>query len=210
MMLRRTCAFAIMLLAGALPVAVAAQSDTGDEIQQMLTDLDALIIGTQVTTRCALYDSTLTYLTPLEATGAEIRIRELEAALAGEVEGLADQVSAMRAEANAIACGAEGLEPFLDFNRQTADDVIDIALLAWETIEIEQCAYFADDEFLAASRRAKASTDRVDLSGDPERAAYVQQTAQAWAMLFAENCFNLTFEPTQTLPGLVALALPSD
>ncbi|WP_196259064.1 hypothetical protein [Pelagibacterium limicola] len=175
----------------------------------MLTDLDALIIGTQVTTRCALYDSRLSYLTPLEATGVEIRILELEAALATEIEDLADETSAMRAEANSIACGSEGLEPFLDFNRQVAADVIDIALVAWQAIEIERCSYFVDDDFLAATGRAKVQGAAVDLSRDPERARYITEMAQAWVNLFAENCFNLSFEPTQRLPGLIALALPS-
>lgn len=205
---RRTCALALMLLAAALPSIAVAQTEE-EEIEQILTDLDALIIGTQVTTRCALYDSTLAYLTPVEATGAEIRIREIEAALAEVVEGLADQISEMRAEANSIECGSAGLEPFLDFNRQIAGDVTDIALVAWQAIDIEQCSYFVDDDFLAAAGRAEAEAETVDLSSDPERAAYVQQTAQAWVMLFAENCFNLAFEPALTLPGLVALSLPS-
>lgn len=205
---RRRCAFAFALLASALPLVAQAQS-ADEEIAQLMTDLDALIIGTQVTVRCSLYDFTLRYLTPLEASGAEIRMREIEAALSERIEGLAEQISEMRAEANAIACGSAGLEPFLDFNRQIAKDVTDIALSAWRTIEIEQCAYFVDNDFLAAVHRAKEAGEALDLSGDPERAAYVQQTAQAWTMLFAENCFNLSFEPAATLPGLVALALPS-
>lgn len=205
---RRTWALTLSLLLVASPSTGWAQSGEG-EIEQMLTDLDALIIGTQVTTRCTLYDSTLTYLTPLEATAAEIRIREIESILAGTVEELADQVSLMRAEANAIECGSPGLQPFLDFNRQVANDITDIALVAWQSINIEQCAYFVDDDLLAAAGRAKAEAAGVDLSGDPERAAYVQEMAQVWVILFAENCFNLTFEPARTLPGLIALALPS-
>jgi hypothetical protein len=207
MTLRRTCALVITLLATTLPSTGISQT-AADEVEQLLTDLDALVIGTQVSMRCSLYDSSLAYLTPLEATGAEIRMREIEATLRDRVDGLAEQISEMRAEANAIACGAPGLEPFLDFNRQTASDVIDIGLFAWRSIDIAQCSYFVDDEFFAAAQRAKDAGEALDLSGDPERAAYVQQTAQAWTTVFADNCFNLSFQPAPTLLGLVALALP--
>ncbi len=206
---RRPMALAMLLMALVLPSAAHGQ-EADDEIEQLVTDLDALIIGTQVTTRCALFDSSIEYLTPLEVTGAEIRKRELETALSGQIENFADQVSEMRAEANAIPCGSQGLVPFLDFNRQIARDVRDIALVAWQSIEIEQCAYFVDDGFLAAVERAKAASETLDLSGDPARATYVEETGAAWAALFADNCFNLGFEPTQTLPGLIALALPAD
>jgi hypothetical protein len=199
----------IVLLLGYLLASVASAQTTDDEVEQMLTDLDALIIGTQVTTRCALYDSSLEYLTPVDAMGATIRLREIEASLADTVEGLPEQISEMRAEANAIACGAAGLEPFLDFNREIAHDVIDIALVAWRAINIEQCAYFVDDQLLAAVRRAKATSAEVDLAADPERARYIEEAAGAWVGVFNENCFNLAFEPAQTLPGLIALSLPS-
>lgn len=209
MTMRRTCALSLIVLASALPSAALSQT-ADDEIEQMLTDLDAMVIGTQVTTRCALYDSTLVYLTPLEAVAVEIRKREIETALGGAIEGLAEQLSVMRDEANAIACGAPGLEPFLDFNRQIARDVTDIALIAWQSIDIDRCVYFADDAFMAAVGRAKTTRPGTDLDADPGRTAYLTEMAQAWVNLFGENCFNLGFEPTQTLPGLIALALPID
>ena len=207
MPMRRPRALSLVLLACALPSAVFSQ-DAEEEVGQLLTDLDAMIIGTQVTTRCALYDSSLAYLTPLEAAAVDIRRREVETVLAGAVEDLADEISVMRDEANAIACGAPGLEPFLDFNRQIARDVTDIALIAWQGIEIDRCAYFADDEFMAAVGRAKAVEPAMATGAEPERAAYLNETAEAWVNLFNENCFSLGFEPTQTLPGLIALALP--
>lgn len=207
MTMRRLRALSLIALASALPSAALPQT-ADDEIEQMLTDLDAMVIGTQVTTRCALYDSSLVYLTPLEAVAVEIRRRETETALAGALEGLAERLSVMRDEANAIECGSPGLEPFLDFNRQIARDVTAIALIAWQSIDIGQCAYFADEAFMAAVDRAKAMAPNADPGADPGRAAYLNETAQAWVNLFGENCFNLGFEPTQTLPGLIALALP--
>lgn len=199
------------ILACSLALASPAHAQTGEEeIEQLLVDADALIIGISATTRCALFDFTLSYLSPLEATGAEIRLKQIEGLLGSAVEGLPDQLAEMRAEANGVDCGNPGLVPFLDFSAQIAQDTIDIAIVAWREISIDRCSYFADNDFLRAVDRAEAAAAEIDLSADPARAAYIEEMAALWIGLFNDNCFNLGFDPTQTLPGQIALSLPSE
>lgn len=207
MTLRAIPAALLSVMMAIAPLSAQAQTEE-DATEQMLAQLDAMIIGPQVTTRCAFYDDTIDYLSPLESVAVDIRRRETEMALSPIVNDLADRVSTMISEANAIQCGEPGLVPFLDFNRQIAGDVTDIAIVAWQDIAIEQCAYFADEDFMAAVGRAKAAQANVDAATAPDRAAYITSRAQAWVSVFAENCGNLGFQPAQTLPGLIALALP--
>lgn len=189
--------------------AVLPDADLDPALSQALTDIDALIIATQVTTRCALYDSSLAYLSPLSETAARLRIEEMQAMLTSRIPDLPDRLSAMREEANTVDCGNDGLVPFLQFAEQVAADVTAIALRAWAEIDIDSCNYFADDEFLAAADRAQAAASDLPEASDASRRAYLEGRAQAWIGLFADNCYNLTFDPTLTLPGRIALALPS-
>lgn len=187
-----------------------AYAQTADEdLDQLLVDADALVIGLSATNRCALFDFTLTYLTPLEAVGAEIRLRQIEAALAPVVEGLPDQLAEMRAEANSVDCGNPGLAPFIGFSAQIAQDTIDIALVTWREVSIDRCSYFVDNDFLRAIDRAKIAAVDLALDADPARAAYIEEIAALWITLFNDNCFNLGFEPARTLPGQIALAIPT-
>lgn len=179
-----------------------------DPAEQMLVDADALVIGTEVTTRCAMFDSLVTYLTPVEQVGATLRLREMTGAISALVPDAADRVARMRADAAAIACGDQGLVPFMDFARQVARDTIDIALMAWRDIDIDRCHYFADEDFLAAAERAHSVSEALALEGASNRIAYIEQRAAAWAGIFASNCTNVSFDPVETLPGQIALALP--
>jgi len=187
----------------------APQADVESAVARALVDIDALIIATQATTRCALYDTSLAYLSPLSETAARLRIEEMEAGLASYVPDLPEQLSDMRAEANSIACGNAGLIPFLQFAEQVAADVTAIALRAWAEIDIDSCNYFADDEFLAAADRAQAAAAALPEETDSARRAYLEGRAQAWITLFTQNCYNLSFDPTITLPGRIALSLPA-
>ncbi|WP_127142687.1 hypothetical protein [Pelagibacterium montanilacus] len=185
--------------------AAPAQADAN---QQALVDLDALVVASQVSTRCALFDSSVTYLEPIEVTAIEYRIEQLSDSLRPTVQDLADRMSTMRGDAAAIACGHEGLVPFLDFGRQVAGDMIDTALLAWQSIEVEECSYFADSDFMSAVQRAEFAASALELSGPAARTAFIRNGAAQWTAIFASNCQNLSFDPTRTLPGLIALALP--
>ncbi|MCD7060760.1 hypothetical protein [Pelagibacterium xiamenense] len=202
-------AMAVMAAVLALP-AFGQEAEPADAIEPQLADLYAIVVGTQATTRCAVFDDTMTYLTPLEATAAEYRLRQMETALAGPIENIADVVANMRAEAAQIPCGSESLEPFLDFNRGLAHDLVDVALLAWQEIDIAECNYFADDDFMASVAQAEDMAENLEITGTPARIAYVERTAAGWVATFEENCRSLAFDPTRTLPGLVALALPAE
>ncbi|HWJ87394.1 MAG TPA: hypothetical protein VNS12_04925 [Pelagibacterium sp.] len=185
-----------------------AQDET-DPAQQMMVDADALIVATQVTTRCALFDSTLAYLTPLDQAGASLRLDEIVVAASASVEDMADRLARMRADAAAITCGDEDLAPYMEFGRQIARDVIDIALVAWRSIDVMRCNYFVDDDFLVAAERARATAESTTIDGEINRVTYIEQRAAAWVDVFAANCANLGFDPVETLPGQIALALPS-
>ena len=176
----------------------------------MLVDAGALVIGTEVTTRCAVFDASIQYLTPLEQVATTLRLGEMLAAASGNVENVPDRVAGMRAEAAATACGSSALVPYMDFSRQVARDVIDIALVAWRSIDIRQCNYFADDDFLAAAERARTTADAATIEGEANRRDYIEQSAAAWVALFADNCANLRFDPVETVPGQIALALPTE
>lgn len=210
--------FTVALAVGAASGVQAQDQETPQEtveasdqagVDQWLVDLDALIIATQVTTRCALFDAGTPYLSPRDETAVQVRMGELERSLAPLVPDLADQVSQMRSEANAIACGHEGLGPFLAFAEQVAADVTAIGLRAWASIDIDRCSYFADDEFIAAAGRARALAESDSGAGmDRTRLAYIETAAEAWVSLFERNCHNFAFDPTITLPGRIALAIP--
>ena len=174
----------------------------------MLIDIDALIVGTEVTTRCALFDFSMQYLTPLEQVGATLRLEEIVAAAATLMEDTPDRVARMRADASEIECGNDQLIPYMDFSRQIARDMIDIGLVAWRSIDIDRCNYFADDGFLAAADRARETAEQVTIEGEANRVTYIEERAEVWAGIFAENCANLQFQPVETLPGQIALALP--
>lgn len=197
----------ILALAG-MGQSAGAQGLPDDAREQFLTDLDALIIGTSATTRCALYDSALSYLSPLEVTGAELRIQEIRSTLSQFVVELPDLMAQMRSEANAVNCGNQGLEPFIEFSRENARDVIDIALAAWREISIDHCSYFADDEFMDSVRHTKALAAEMTLEGPEVRRAYIEENAAVWIRIFNENCFNVNFDPVPTLPGRIALSVP--
>ncbi|WP_404404481.1 hypothetical protein [Pelagibacterium halotolerans] len=209
MMSGRPC-LAVAVVAATLASPVFGQDpEPADALDQQLMDLYAIVVGTQLTTRCAIFDDTTTYLTPLEQTAAEYRLRQMTSALAAEVENIADVVANMRADALQIPCGAASLDRLLDFNRSLSRDLVDVALLAWREIEIAECNYFVDDDFLESAAHAQDQAEGIDISGTPARVAYVQRTAAEWVTTFEENCQNLAFDPTRTLPGLVALALPT-
>lgn len=177
-------------------------------VDQMLVDLDALVVSIAVTTRCALHDGQIQYLTPLEQVGAAIRLGEMTTALGSALDDLPDRMARMHTDAAAIACGHEDLAPYMDFGRQVGRDVIDIALLAWRGIEIDRCNYFADDDFMGAVDRAQNAAMDWPIEGPDNRRAYIERQAETWITLFAQNCANLGFDPVPTLPGEIALALP--
>lgn len=197
------------LLAAALlaPVTAVAQ-DIASGAEQMMVDADALVVSTDVTTRCALFDTSISYLTPLEQVAAQIRLAEIATVAADSIEDVPDRIALMRAGAAARNCGDPDLAPYMDFGRQIARDVIDIALFAWRSIDVPGCNYFVDDDFMRAAERADAEAEQATIDGEANRIAYIEQRGAAWAEVFARNCANLTFEPTKTLPGLIALALP--
>lgn len=204
-------------MAGALILAVASaghaqipEEPEPSALERLETDIDALIVASNVTLRCALYDNSIAYLTPLEQVGASLRLGELSGALASAVEDTADRTAQMRREASAIACGNPDLVPYLDFGRQVARDVIDVALTAWRDIEIESCNYFVDDDFLAAVSRVKAAAERSAIEGTENRVQFIEQQAAAWVAVFDSNCGALYFNPVETVPGIVALAIPSE
>lgn len=188
---------------------VADDTPEAEQIEQLMIDLDALIIGTTASLRCPLYDSTIQYLSPLHVVAATFRIRQIEAALAEVVEDLPDQIAEMRAEAATIECGNEGLEPFIAFNAQVAQDLTDVALFAWRTLPVGQCVFVIDDGFRAAVARARGAGAALVLDEETPRAAYIRENAAFWQNLFVNNCFNLGFDPVETLPGQIALALPA-
>jgi hypothetical protein len=168
------------------------------------------VVGIDVTTRCALFDTAIDYLSPLEQVAAQIRLREIVAATSEVIEDAPDRVAHMRARAAAQVCGDPDLTPYMDFSRQIARDVIDIALVAWKTIDVPGCNYFADDDFMRAAERASAAAGQTVLEGEANRIAYIEQRGAVWAQVFARNCANLGFEPVETLPGEIALALPTE
>lgn len=178
-------------------------------VAQLLVDLDALVIGLNATLRCALFDDSLDYLTPIEAVAVDYRARQIEAILAPVVSDLPDRLAQMRAEATAVPCGHEGLAPFLAFNADVARDLADISLLAWADITIEGCSYFADEEFVEAVTRAQAAGTALEPRGDAARLAYLEENATRWGDIFRANCYNVSFDPVLTLPGQIALALPT-
>ncbi|WMT88516.1 hypothetical protein NO932_07865 [Pelagibacterium sp. 26DY04] len=184
------------------------QQPSGSE--QMLIDIDALIVGTEVTTRCALFDSSLQYLTPLEQVGATLRLQEIVVAASSLVEDMPDRVARMHADAAEIECGNSDLVPYMDFSRQIARDMIDIALVAWRSIDIDRCNYFADDGFMVAVDRARAAAEQATIEGEANRVAYIEHGAAMWVEIFNDNCRNLQFEPVETVPGQIALALPTE
>src|SRR5690606_34388316 len=130
-------------------------------------------------------------------------------ALEPRVPDLPERLFEMREEPNGIDCGNAGLVPFLEFAEQVAADVTAIALRACARIEIDSCNYFADDEFLAAADRAQAAASTLPEEPEATRRAYLETRAQAWIAVFEQNCYNLSFDPTLTMPGLIALALPN-
>lgn len=196
---------ALLLAAGAS--AATAQEDAG-ALDQMATDAEALIVASVATTRCALYDSSLRYLTPIELVGADIRLRQYEAVLNQQLEQFADDAAGVRERVSASPCGDAAFADYLDFARRVANDVVDIGLSALKEIDIRRCGYFVDDDFLAAFDNAKAEAETTTIEGDPARVAFITQNANAWISVFADNCFNLSFDPTLTLPGQIALAVP--
>lgn len=199
------CATVVLSLAcGAVAIG---QETNGSE--QVLIDADALVVGTEVTTRCAVFDSSIEYLTPLEQVGATLRLEEILAAASEVVENVPDRVARMRAQAAEMECGSSALIPYMDFSRQIARDMIDIAIVAWRSIDIGRCNYFADNDFLEAVDRARATAETATIEGEPNRLAYIEQMAAAWVAVFEENCSNLRFDPVETVPGQIALALPT-
>lgn len=201
-------ACAAVLAAALLAPITAVAQDIAPETDQMMVDADALVVSTDVTTRCALFDTSITYLTPLEQVAAQLRLTEIATVAAETMEDTADRIALMRASAAARTCGDPDLAPYMDFGRQIARDVIDIALFAWRSIDVPGCNYFADDDFMQAAERAGAEAEQATIDGEANRIAYIEQRGAAWAEVFASNCANLTFEPAETLPGRIALALP--
>ncbi|WP_090596642.1 hypothetical protein [Pelagibacterium luteolum] len=179
------------------------------DVEQVLVDLDALIHATRATTRCALYDEQIDYLTPLEQVGASVRLNELTSILEGRLDDLADRVAMMGNEATALPCGDDALVPYMTFGQQIGRDVIDIAMRAWREIEIANCSYFADDDFMAAVDRAQEAADTAIIEGAENRQDYIEQQADVWVGIFSSSCANLYFDPVTTLPGQIALALPT-
>lgn len=201
-------AFAVLLGIALLAPATALAQESQPELEQMMVDADALVVSTDVTTRCALYDTSVSYLTPLEQVAAQIRLGEIAAAAADVIADAPDRIARMRAGAAARECGDPDLVPYMDFGRQIARDVIDIALFAWRSIDVPGCNYFADDDFMRAAERAAAAAEQAEIEGGTSRITYIEQRGAAWAEVFASNCSNLGFEPVETLPGRIALALP--
>lgn len=192
-----------------LPAAIPAQEDEeAERLAQILVDMDALVIGTEVSMRCALYDDTLDYLTPLESAGATFRLQEMEALLAPEIPDLDARMVQMLIEAHEVPCGHPGLVPFLEYNRDIAREIVSTALLAWRDISLERCNFFADEDFMAAVDRAEARAEDFEPPANAPRAAMIAENAARWVAIFESNCPNLGFDPTTTLPGHIALALP--
>lgn len=205
---RLTPAFLSCAVACAIATSAFAQED-GLDLRQGLVDLEGLIIAGSATTRCAIYDDDLAYLTPLEAVAVDLRIEQISRALSEHVDDLADRKAWMRERANALVCGAAALEPYLTYARGTARDITDVALAAWAGIEVEKCAYFADDDFMAAVDRAHQRAADLAPEENRPRARYLAQGADYWISVFEQNCYNLAFDPMTTLPGQIALALPT-
>lgn len=205
----RLAACCTILLCGFAYCAAAAGQEA-EAGEQMLVDAGALVMGTEVTTRCAVFDASIAYLTPLEQVAATLRLSEMLAAASEAVENVPDRAAGMRADAAEMACGSSALIPYMDFSRQVAHDMIDIALVAWRSIDIGRCNYFADDDFLTAADRARETAGTATIEGEANRRDYIAQRAAAWVSLFADNCANLRFDPVKTVPGQIALALPTE
>lgn len=208
--LRITTRLGLYCLSIAVPLApaLAPAQETAPQSEQVLTDIAALITSTESTTRCALYDSDTQYLTGLEQVAVTWRVDEMLGALDDAVPDLADRTAQMRADASDIACGSEALTPYLDFGRQIARDVVDVALFAWQEIDVANCNYFADEGFMRAVERARQRAEQTEIEGPDNRLAYIAQLGTAWRELFAANCRNAEFDPVPTLPGQIALSLP--
>ena len=160
-----------------------AEADT----DQMMTDADALVVAIDVTTRCAVFDSSIDYLSPLEQVAAQIRLGEIVTAASQLIEDAPDRVAQMRAGAAARVCGNPELTPYMDFSRQIARDVVDIALVAWQTIDVPGCNYFADEDFMRAAERASTAAEQATIEGEANRIAYIEQRGAVWAEVFAGN-----------------------
>lgn len=204
--------FAALLSAASVALAqedVATPAQPQLDVERVLVDLDALIHATRATTRCALYDEQIDYLTPLEQVGASVRLGELTTMLETRLDDLADRIAIMGNEATALPCGDEALVPYMEFGQQIGRDVIDIAMRAWREIEIANCSYFADEDFMAAVGRAQDAADTATIAGAENRQEYIAQQANVWVGIFTNSCANLYFDPVTTLPGQIALALPT-
>ena len=204
----RACS--VVLVVSMLMTGNAMAQNAEADTDQMMTDADALVVAIDVTTRCAVFDSSIDYLSPLEQVAAQIRLGEIVTAASQLIEGAPDRVAQMRAGAAARVCGNPELTPYMDFSRQIASDVVDIALVAWQAIDVPGCNYFADDDFMRAAERASTAAEQATIEGEANRIAYIEQRGAVWAEVFAGNCTNLGFEPVETLPGQIALALPTE
>ncbi|RDE09008.1 hypothetical protein DVH29_08610 [Pelagibacterium lacus] len=193
---------------GALGQEVPGTPEAPETPDQLQVDIDALVVAGTLSMRCALFDDSVDYLTPLEAVGADIRLSELIGLFAARSADAADVVAGLRGEAAAIACGDPRLATYMDFGRQVARDVIDVGMVAWQSIDVAACNYFADDDFMAAVARARAAAAAAEIAGPQNRVDYINRLAAGWVGLFADNCANLGFDPVETLPGAIALALP--
>lgn len=178
-------------------------------VEALSVDIEALTIASQATTRCAVFNSDIVYLTPLEQAAVEVHLSELETVLENAVENSAERLAAMKATAAGIDCGDADLVDYMDFGRQIGRDVIDTAMLAWREIEISRCNYFADSDFMDAVGRAQDAGAAAQIDGAANRVAFLEQRAETWVQLFGSNCSNLYFDPVTTLPGQIALALPT-
>ncbi len=206
--LSAACPVAVVL--SMLMVGNGVAQDAGIDVEQMMTDADALVVGIDVTTRCAVFDTSVSYLSPLEQVAAEIRLGEIISSASNALDDAPDRIAQMRAAAAEQTCGTAGLAPYMDFSRQIARDVIDIALVAWKSIDVPGCNYFADEDFMRAAELASSQAQQATLEGEANRVAYIEQRGAVWSEVFAANCANLGFEPAKTLPGQIALALPTD
>lgn len=182
---------------------------TGIDVEALSVDIDALIVADQLTTRCSLFQTDMVYLTPVEQAGANVHLGELTALLSNSAENAADSLATMRAGAARMACDDAALADYIDFGRQVGRDVIDTAMLAWREIDISRCSYFADDDFMAAVERTRDAAQSAAIEGAANRLRFLEQRADGWIEMFSGNCNNLYFDPVTTLPGQIALALPT-
>lgn len=182
---------------------------TSIDVEALTIDVDALIVADQVTTRCSMFAADIAYLTPIEQVGVNAHLGELTAILANATQDSADRLAQMRSAAASMSCDDDALVDYMDFGRQVGRDVIDTAMIAWREIDIAPCSYFADDDFMAAVARAREAAQSATIEGAANRQRFLEQRADGWVELFSSNCGNLYFDPVTTLPGQIALALPT-